>query len=164
LRIGLRGPFRHGPLLHRRILKHAAALCALVPPRPTPTSAGPGFEAPVNLAYSSRNRSAAFGPHYSPSLRRSGSRSASGLHLQRYLAFAAMLMLGWMESRTRSIPDSPRPRTSTSWARGVEGCSLVPPSLEKALTPWSGSRVPAQGDVFTRMPSTSGSATRGNEK
>ncbi len=51
------------------ILKHASALCAFV--APTANSYRrlvPGFEAPVNLAYSSRNRSAACRiPMYSPS-------------------------------------------------------------------------------------------------
>src|SRR5881394_2262262 len=51
------------------ILKHAPALCAFV--APTANSYRrlvPGFEAPVNLAYSSRNRSAACRiPMYSPS-------------------------------------------------------------------------------------------------
>ncbi|MEA3509329.1 MAG: type I glutamate--ammonia ligase, partial [candidate division NC10 bacterium] len=51
------------------ILQHAAALCALV--APTTNSYKrlvPGYEAPVNLAYSSRNRSAGVRiPMYSPS-------------------------------------------------------------------------------------------------
>ena len=45
------------------IIKHAKALNAITNPAPTPTSVWcPGFEAPINLAYSARNRSAAV-PH-----------------------------------------------------------------------------------------------------
>ena len=42
------------------ILKHAPALCAFTQPDDELATSGwcPGFEAPVNLAYSSRNRSA----------------------------------------------------------------------------------------------------------
>ncbi|NIS77627.1 MAG: type I glutamate--ammonia ligase, partial [Deltaproteobacteria bacterium] len=79
------------------ILKHAAAICAFT--NPTINSYKrlvPGFEAPVNLAYSSRNRSAAVRiPMYSPSPAakrieyRTPDPSCNG-----YLAFAAMLMAG----------------------------------------------------------------------
>ena len=77
------------------ILKHCRALCALT--NPTTNSYKrlvPGFEAPVNLAYSSRNRSAAFRlPMYSPSPKakriefRTPDPSCNG-----YIAFSAMLM------------------------------------------------------------------------
>jgi glutamine synthetase len=77
------------------ILKHCAALCAFT--NPTTNSYKrlvPGFEAPVNLAYSSRNRSAAIRiPMYSPSPKakriefRTPDPSCNG-----YLAFSAMLM------------------------------------------------------------------------
>jgi glutamine synthetase len=77
------------------ILKHARALCAFT--NPTTNSYKrlvPGFEAPVNLAYSSRNRSAAVRiPMYSTSPKakriefRTPDPSCNG-----YLAFAAILM------------------------------------------------------------------------
>ncbi len=77
------------------ILKHCKALCAFS--NPTTNSYKrlvPGFEAPVNLAYSSRNRSAALRiPMYSASPKakriefRTPDPSCSG-----YLAFSAMLM------------------------------------------------------------------------
>ena len=77
------------------ILKHCKALCAFT--NPTTNSYKrlvPGFEAPVNLAYSSRNRSAAIRiPMYSTSPKakriefRTPDPSCNG-----YLAFSAMLM------------------------------------------------------------------------
>jgi glutamine synthetase len=77
------------------ILKHCKALCAFT--NPTTNSYKrlvPGFEAPVNLAYSSRNRSAAVRiPMYSTSPKakriefRTPDPSCNG-----YLAFSAMLM------------------------------------------------------------------------
>jgi glutamine synthetase len=77
------------------ILKHCKSLCAIT--NPTTNSYKrlvPGFEAPVNLAYSSRNRSAAVRiPMYSTSPKakriefRTPDPSCNG-----YLAFSAMLM------------------------------------------------------------------------
>ena len=77
------------------ILKHCNALCAIT--NPTTNSYKrlvPGFEAPVNLAYSSRNRSAAIRiPMYSASPKakriefRTPDPSCNG-----YLAFSAILM------------------------------------------------------------------------
>ncbi len=77
------------------ILKHCRALCAFT--NPTTNSYKrlvPGFEAPVNLAYSSRNRSAAVRiPMYSSSPKakriefRTPDPSCNG-----YMAFSAMLM------------------------------------------------------------------------
>jgi glutamine synthetase len=77
------------------ILKHCRALCAIT--NPTTNSYKrlvPGFEAPVNLAYSSRNRSAAIRiPMYSASPKakriefRTPDPSCNG-----YMAFSAILM------------------------------------------------------------------------
>ena len=77
------------------ILKHCSALCAFTNPSTNSYKRlVPGFEAPVNLAYSSRNRSAAVRiPMYSDSPKakriefRTPDPSCNG-----YLAFSAMLM------------------------------------------------------------------------
>ncbi len=79
------------------LLKHSSALLALI--APTTNSYRrlvPGFEAPVNLAYSQRNRSAmARIPVYtkSPAAKRVEFRSPDP-SCNPYLAFAAMLMAG----------------------------------------------------------------------
>jgi glutamine synthetase len=92
------------------ILKHAPALLALT--NPTTNSFKrlvPGFEAPVNLAYSQRNRSASIRiPMYSPS------PSAKRIEFRCpdptanvYLAFAAMLMAGLDGIQNRIDPGEP---------------------------------------------------------
>src|SRR5438876_1192029 len=79
------------------LLKHARALCAIC--NPTTNSYKrlvPGFEAPVNLAYSSRNRSAAIRiPTYSenPKAKRLEYRPPDPA-ANPYLAFAALLLAG----------------------------------------------------------------------
>ena len=79
------------------ILKHAPALCALT--NPTTNSYRrlvPGYEAPINLVYSSRNRSAAVRiPMYSasPKAKRIEFRTPDPT-CNGYLAFSAMLMAG----------------------------------------------------------------------
>src|SRR5947209_6483147 len=77
------------------LLRHAPALCAIT--NPTTNSYKrlvPGYEAPVNLAYSRRNRSASIRiPVYSqtPKAKRLEFRCPDGSS-NPYLAFAAMLM------------------------------------------------------------------------
>ena len=69
----------------------------------------PGFEAPVNLAYSSRNRSAAIRiPMYSPSpkAKRMEFRSPDP-SCNPYLAFSAMLMAGLDGIEKRIDPGQP---------------------------------------------------------
>ncbi len=119
------------------ILKHAAALCAFT--NPTTNSYKrlvPGYEAPVNLAYSSRNRSAAIRiPMYSLSPKskriefRTPDPSCNG-----YLAFSAMLMaaLDGIENRI----DPGEPLDKDIYALSPEELANVPStpgSLEEAL-------------------------------
>lgn len=92
------------------VLKHAPALAALT--APTTNSYRrlvPGFEAPVNLAYSSRNRSAAVRiPMYSanPKAKRVEVRFPDA-SCNPYLAFAAMLMAGLDGIENKIDPGAP---------------------------------------------------------
>lgn len=136
------------------ILKHAAALCAFV--APTTNSYRrlvPGFEAPVNLAYSARNRSAAVRiPMYSPSPKskrievRFPDPSCNG-----YLAFASMLMAGLDGIERRINPGEPLDKDI--YALGPEelaGIPSVPGSLEEALKALEKDHeFLLKGDVFT---------------
>jgi glutamine synthetase len=92
------------------ILKHAPALLALC--APTTNSYRrlvPGFEAPINLVYSQRNRSAAVRiPTYSssPKARRIEFRAPDPM-CNPYLAFAAMLMAGLDGVKNQIEPPAP---------------------------------------------------------
>src|ERR1700753_3032519 len=92
------------------ILKHAKALCALC--NPTTNSYKrlvPGYEAPVNLAYSARNRSAAVRiPTYSenPKAKRIEYRPPDPA-ANPYLAFAALLMAGLDVIQNKIKPGEP---------------------------------------------------------
>lgn len=137
------------------VLKHAPALCAIV--APTTNSYRrlvPGFEAPVNLAYSSRNRSAGIRiPMYSPSPKtkrievRFPDPSCNG-----YLAFAAMLMAGLDGIQNKIDPGEPLDKDI--YALSPEELSQVPStpgSLEEALnTLKDDHEFLLKGDVFTQ--------------
>ncbi|MBI2502515.1 MAG: type I glutamate--ammonia ligase [Candidatus Latescibacteria bacterium] len=92
------------------LLKHAPAILALS--NPTTNSYRrlvPGYEAPVNLAYSQRNRSAAVRiPMYSPSpkAKRVEFRCPDA-SCNMYLAFAAMLMAGLDGIQNKINPGQP---------------------------------------------------------
>jgi glutamine synthetase len=92
------------------LLKHARALAAIT--NPTVNSykrLTPGFEAPVNLAYSSRNRSAGIRiPTYSPSpkAKRLEYRPPDPA-ANPYLAFAGMLLAGLDGIQNRIDPGEP---------------------------------------------------------
>lgn len=136
------------------VLKHAPALCALT--SPTTNSYKrlvPGYEAPVNLAYSSRNRSASVRiPMYSPSPKakrievRFPDPSCNG-----YLAFSAVLMaaLDGIENRI----DPGEPLDKDIYALSPEELADVPStpgSLDDALKALETDyEFLLKGDVFT---------------
>jgi glutamine synthetase len=136
------------------ILKHAPALAAFT--NPTNNSYRrlvPGFEAPVNLAYSSRNRSAAVRiPMYSPSPKakrievRFPDPTANG-----YLAFAAMLMAGIDGIENRLAAGDPLDKDIYSLTpEELKGVAGMPASLEEAVSNLKKDHAfLLKGDVFT---------------
>src|SRR5205823_13401599 len=92
------------------ILKHAPALTCIT--NPTTNSYKrlvPGFEAPVNLAYSARNRSAAIRiPTYSadPKTKRIDFRNPDG-SANPYIAFSSLLRAGLDGIQNRIRPGDP---------------------------------------------------------
>jgi glutamine synthetase len=137
------------------LLKHAAALLAFC--APTTNSYRrlvPGYEAPVNLAYSQRNRSAAVRiPVYSKSSKakriefRCPDPSANP-----YLCFAAQLMAGLDGIQNRIDPGSPLDKDLYDLEpEEAAGVKSTPGSLGEVLDAlekdheWL-----LRGDVFTR--------------
>ncbi|MFQ5482276.1 MAG: type I glutamate--ammonia ligase [Nitrospinaceae bacterium] len=137
------------------ILKHARAIAAFA--APTTNSYKrlvPGFEAPVNLAYSSRNRSAAVRiPMYSPSPKakrlevRFPDPSCNG-----YLAFSCMLMAGLDGIENKIDPGDPLDKDI--YALGPEELAKVPTlpyTLDDALDALEADHeFLLKGDVFTQ--------------
>jgi len=137
------------------ILTHAPALCAFV--APTTNSYKrlvPGFEAPVNLAYSSRNRSASVRiPVYSPSPK------AKRIEVRfpdpscnPYLAFAAMLMAGLDGILNKIDPGEPMDKNLYDLApEELAAIPSCPASLEAALEALEDDHeFLLQGEVFTQ--------------
>jgi glutamine synthetase len=136
------------------LIKHGPALSALI--APTTNSYKrlvPGFEAPVNLAYSRRNRSAACRiPMYSasPKAKRVEFRPPDP-SCNPYMAFAAMMMAG-LDGIEGKI-DPGQPLDKDIYDLGPEELSKVPSmpgSLEDALTALEKDHAfLLKGDVFT---------------
>jgi glutamine synthetase len=136
------------------VLKHARAICAFS--NPTTNSYKrlvPGFEAPVNLAYSSRNRSAAIRiPMYSASPKakrfefRTPDPSCNG-----YLSFSAILMAA-LDGITNKM-DPGDPLDKDIYGLPPEELAKVPSapgSLEEALMALKEDHAfLLKGDVFT---------------
>ena len=137
------------------ILKHARALCAFT--NPTTNSYKrlvPGFEAPVNLAYSSRNRSAAVRiPMYSTSPKakrlefRTPDPSCNG-----YLAFSAILMAVIDGIQNKIDPGDPLDKNIYNLPpEELAEIPSAPGSLEEALACLKDDQeFLMKGDVFTR--------------
>ena len=137
------------------LIKHAAALMAFC--APTTNSYKrlvPGYEAPVNLAYSARNRSAACRiPVYvaHPKSKRVEFRPPDP-SCNPYLAFAAMLMAGLDGIQNRVDPGKPLDK-NTYELTPEEAAKIptVPGSLEEALEALEKDHAfLLKGDVFTK--------------
>jgi len=137
------------------LLKHAPALCAIC--APTVNSYRrlvPGFEAPVNLGYSQRNRSAACRiPMYSadPKTKRVEFRCPDPA-CNPYLAFAAMLMAGLDGVQRRTNPTDPIDKNLYDLPpEELKNVPLAPGSLEEALDALEEDHdFLLAGDVFTK--------------
>jgi glutamine synthetase len=137
------------------LVKHCPALCAITNPITNSYKRlVPGFEAPVNLAYSSRNRSAAIRiPMYSPSPKakriefRPPDPSCNG-----YMAFSAMLMA--MIDGIENKIDPGDPLDKDIYDLPPEELAKVPStpgSLEEALAALEADHdFLLKGDVFTQ--------------
>jgi glutamine synthetase len=137
------------------LLKHAESLAAFC--SPTTNSYKrlvPGFEAPVNLVYSARNRSAAVRiPMYTdnPKAKRIEYRppdcSSNG-----YMCMAALLMAGLDGIENKIDPGQPFDKdTYTLSAREARRLRTVPGSLDQALKALERDHAYLmKGDVFTR--------------
>jgi len=137
------------------ILKHCPALCAFT--NPTTNSYKrlvPGFEAPVNLAYSSRNRSAAVRiPMYSTSPKakriefRTPDPSCNG-----YLAFSAILMAVIDGIQNKIDPGDPLDKNIYNLPpEELAEIPSAPGSLDEALEALKADQeFLMKGDVFTQ--------------
>jgi glutamine synthetase len=137
------------------ILKHCQALCAFT--NPTTNSYKrlvPGFEAPVNLAYSSRNRSAAVRiPMYSTSPKakriefRTPDPSCNG-----YLAFSAILMAVLDGIQNKIDPGDPLDKDIYNLPpEELAEIPSAPGSLDEALEALRADQdFLLKGDVFTQ--------------
>ncbi|HEX9614412.1 MAG TPA: type I glutamate--ammonia ligase, partial [Bacteroidota bacterium] len=136
------------------LLKHAPALCAIT--NPTTNSYKrlvPGFEAPVNLAYSQRNRSASVRiPMYSsnPKAKRIEFRCPDPT-CNPYLGFAALLMAGLDGIINKIDPGKPLDKDIYDMTpEQLKDVPSTPGSLDEALTALENDHeFLLRGDVFT---------------
>jgi glutamine synthetase len=137
------------------ILAHAKALCAFTNPSTNSYKRlVPGFEAPVNLAYSSRNRSASIRiPTYSssPKAIRIEFRTPDPT-ANPYLAFSALLMAGLDGIERKLDPGQPLDKDIYSMSpEELADVPSVPGSLSGALNELEEDHeFLLKGDVFSR--------------
>jgi len=137
------------------LLKHAPAIAAFA--APTTNSYKrlvPGFEAPVNLAYSARNRSAAIRiPMFStnPKLRRLEFRPPDP-SCNPYLAFSAMLMAGLDGIQNRIDPGPPLDKDIYDLSpEELKDVPSLPGSLDESLKELENDHeFLLKGDVFSQ--------------
>ncbi|HEU4597540.1 MAG TPA: type I glutamate--ammonia ligase [Pyrinomonadaceae bacterium] len=138
------------------LLKHAAAVVAFA--APTTNSYKrlvPGFEAPVNLAYSARNRSAAIRiPMFSqsPKLKRLEFRPPDP-SCNPYLAFSAMLMAGLDGIQNRIDPGEPLDKDIYDLSpEQLKDVPSLPGSLDESLKALEADHeFLLKGEVFTPL-------------
>lgn len=137
------------------ILKHAKALTAITNPSVNSYKRlVPGFEAPVNLAYSSRNRSASIRiPMYSmsPKAKRVEVRFPDPT-CNPYLSFSAMLMAGLDGIQNKIDPGDPLDKDIYDLpAEELAKVENTPGSLREALLALKDDHeFLLKGDVFTK--------------
>src|SRR6478609_4527234 len=136
------------------LLRHARALSAIIAPTTNCYKRlVPGYEAPVNLAYSRRNRSAACRiPMYSasPKAKRVEFRPPDPA-ANPYMAFAAMLMAGMDGIANKMEPGEPLDKDIYDLSpEEMKRVPSMPASLEEALSCLEDDhKFLLQGDVFT---------------
>ncbi len=137
------------------LLKHAQSLCALI--APTTNSYKrlvPGFEAPVNIAYSQRNRSACVRIpiyHKSPKAKRVEFRTPDP-SCNPYLAFSALLMAGLDGIQNKIHPGNPVDKDLYDLEpEDMAAIDSTPSSLAEALDALEDDHeYLLKGDVFTQ--------------
>lgn len=137
------------------ILKHAPALLAIC--APTTNSYRrlvPGYEAPINLVYSARNRSACVRipmVSKSPKAKRIEFR-APDPSANPYLCFAALLMAGLDGIENKILPPTPVDKDLYEMEpEEKEGIAQTPGTLEESLAALAADHeFLLKGDVFTK--------------
>ncbi len=136
------------------VLTHAPALCAIT--NPTTNSYKrlvPGFEAPIKLAYSFKNRSAAMripNTGSNPKAKRIEFRTPDAM-ANPYLAFAALLMAGVDGIQNKTNPGDPLDKDIYGLPpEEAAKVPSVPATLNDALNNFKrGNEFLRMGDVFT---------------